>query len=156
MCYQFKMQTNFDNYEGLTELSIPLITHLIISWSPCACSMFFVLLHTKSLPLNVEMKMLFHKCRNSIWCQPTCQQARHISQSDRWLRQASIIDGWSITTIDTAIQFRKISKGKIFLDFKHWKEFLLELSATKKLELTYLISKLEMCGKPAINLTQRK
>ena len=118
--------------------------------------MFCVLLHTKSLPLNVKMKMLFHKCRNSIWCQPTCQQARHISQSDRWLRQASIIDGWSITTIDTAIQFRKISKGKIFLDFKHWKEFLLELSATKKLELTYLISKLEMCGKPAINLTQRK
>lgn len=114
------------------------------------------LLYIKTLPLNLKMKMFPNNCINSIWCQAACQQTRHISQSDRWLRQASIIDGWSITTIDTAIQFRKISKGKIFLDFNHWKEFLLELSATKKLELTYLISKLEMCGKPAINLTQRK
>ena len=80
----------------------------------------------------------------------------YISQSDRWLRQANIIDGWNITTIDTAIAFRKISKGKIFLDFKQWQDFILELGAAKKLQLTDLISKLEMCGKPSINLTQRK
>ena len=80
----------------------------------------------------------------------------HISQSDRWLRQADLVDGWTLSTIDTAIAFRKISRGKIFLDFKHWKDFLLELSAAKKLSLTDLISKLEMCGKPAMNLSQRK
>ena len=53
-------------------------------------------------------------------------------------------------------QFRKISRGRIWLDYKNWKDFLLELSAAKKLGLTDLISKLEMCGKPAINLTRRK
>ena len=51
---------------------------------------------------------------------------------------------------------RKISRGRIWLDYKHWKDFLLELSAAKKLGLTDLISKLEMCGKPAISLTRRK
>ena len=28
------------------------------------------------------------------------------SQSDRWLRQAELMDGWNISTIDTAIAFR--------------------------------------------------
>ena len=28
------------------------------------------------------------------------------SQSDRWLRQAELMDGWTISTIDTAIAFR--------------------------------------------------
>ena len=51
---------------------------------------------------------------------------------------------------------RKISRGRIWLDYKDWKDFLLELSAAKKLGLTDLISKLEMCGKPAISLTRRK
>ena len=38
-----------------------------------------------------------------------------LSQSDRWLRQAKVIDGWNLTTIDTAIAIRKISKGSIWL-----------------------------------------
>ena len=29
-----------------------------------------------------------------------------LSQSDKWLRQAKVIDGWNITTTDTAIAFR--------------------------------------------------
>ena len=29
-----------------------------------------------------------------------------LSQSDKWLRQAKVIDGWSVTTTDTAIAFR--------------------------------------------------
>ena len=41
-----------------------------------------------------------------------------LSQSDRWLRQARVIDGWNVTTIDAAIAFRKISKGTIWLEFK--------------------------------------
>ena len=44
-----------------------------------------------------------------------------LSQSDRWLRQAKVIDGWSVTTIDTAIAFRKISRGSIWLEFKLWR-----------------------------------
>ena len=78
------------------------------------------------------------------------------SQSDRWLRQANIIDGWNTTTIHTAIAFRKTSKGKIFLDFRSWQLFLSELSAARKLDLTDLISKLEMCGKPALNLSKKR
>ena len=30
-----------------------------------------------------------------------------LSQSDKWLRQAGVIDGWQVTTTDTAIAFRK-------------------------------------------------
>lgn len=33
-----------------------------------------------------------------------------LSQSDKWFKQAKVIDGKSITTTDTGIAFRKISK----------------------------------------------
>ena len=29
-----------------------------------------------------------------------------LTQSDKWLRQAGVLDTWTITTIDTAIAFR--------------------------------------------------
>jgi hypothetical protein len=29
-----------------------------------------------------------------------------LTQSDKWLRQAGVIDGWEVTTTDTAIFFR--------------------------------------------------
>ena len=38
-----------------------------------------------------------------------------LSQSDRWLMKAKVIDGWNLTTIDTAIAITKISKGSIWL-----------------------------------------
>ena len=40
-----------------------------------------------------------------------------LSQSDMWLKQAGIIDGWNITTTDTAIAFRKFSRGSTRLGF---------------------------------------
>ena len=51
-----------------------------------------------------------------------------LTQSDRWLRQAKVVDGWNVTTTDTAITFRKISKGSIRLSYSSWKKFLQELS----------------------------
>jgi hypothetical protein len=33
-----------------------------------------------------------------------------LSQSDKWFKQAKVIDGKKITTIDTGIAFKKISK----------------------------------------------
>ena len=33
-----------------------------------------------------------------------------LSQSDKWFKQAKVIDGKKITTTDTGIAFRKISK----------------------------------------------
>lgn len=33
-----------------------------------------------------------------------------LSQSDKWFKQAKVIDGKSMTTTDTGIAFRKVSK----------------------------------------------
>ena len=51
-----------------------------------------------------------------------------LTQSDKWLRQAKVIDGWNVTTTDTAIAFRKISRGSIWLSYASWRQFLQELS----------------------------
>ena len=51
-----------------------------------------------------------------------------LTQSDKWLRQAKVIDGWNVTTTDTAIAFRKISKGSVRLSFSSWRLFLQALS----------------------------
>jgi hypothetical protein len=69
-----------------------------------------------------------------------------LSQTDRWLRQAQVIDGWNVTTIDTAIAFRKISKGSIWLEYKLWRAFIEYLSKQKHLNISKVIDKLEKCG----------
>ena len=56
-----------------------------------------------------------------------------LSQSDKWLRQAKVIDGWNVTTTDTAIAFRKISRGSLDLSFSSWLQFLQELGRRKGL-----------------------
>ena len=33
-----------------------------------------------------------------------------LNQSDKWLKQSDVIDNWNVTTTDTAIAFRKISR----------------------------------------------
>ena len=58
-----------------------------------------------------------------------------LTQSDKWLRQAKVIDGWNVTTTDTAIAFRKISRGSIWLSFSHFREFLEELISRKGLNI---------------------
>ena len=41
---------------------------------------------------------------------------QHISlaQTEKWLRQAEVIDNWNITSTDTAIAYRKISRLEYF------------------------------------------
>ena len=51
-----------------------------------------------------------------------------LTQSDKWLRQAKVIDGWNVTTTNTAIAFRKIGKGSVRLSFSSWRLFLQALS----------------------------
>ena len=60
----------------------------------------------------------------------TCSDGSQITltQSDKWLRQAKVVDGWNVTTTDTAIAFRKISRGSIWLAYNPWRQFLEELS----------------------------
>jgi hypothetical protein len=58
-----------------------------------------------------------------------------LTQSDKWLRQAKVIEGWNVTTTDTAIAFRKISRGAIWLDYNQWREFLQELAGRKGIDM---------------------
>ena len=51
-----------------------------------------------------------------------------MTQSDKWLKQAKVIDGWNVTTTDTAIAFRKISRGSIRLTYTSWRQFVQEIS----------------------------
>ena len=66
-----------------------------------------------------------------------------LSQSDKWLRQAKVIDGWNVTTTDTAIAFRKISRGSTRLSYPGWLVFLRELAETKRLPLPQVWARLE-------------
>ena len=61
-----------------------------------------------------------------------------------------MIDGWTVTTTDTAIVFRKFSRGAVWLEWSVWREFLAELAAKKGLPLRELEDKLEMSGRPAV------
>ena len=74
-----------------------------------------------------------------------------MTQSDKWLRQAKVIDGWNVTTTDTAIAFRKISRGSIWLGYNPWRQFLEELATRKGLDMKEVVDRLEMCGKPGLN-----
>ena len=74
-----------------------------------------------------------------------------LTQSDKWLRQAKVIDGWNVTTTDTAIAFRKISRGSIWLSYNPWRQFLEELATRKGLDMKEVVDRLEMCGKPGLN-----
>ena len=80
-----------------------------------------------------------------------------LSQSDKWLRQAKVIDGWNVTTTDTAIAFRKISRGSTRLSYPGWLVFLRELAETKRLPLPQVWARLEQVKppwlRPALNST---
>ena len=78
-----------------------------------------------------------------------------LTQSDKWLRQAGVFDAWNITTIDTALAFRKISRGCIYLEFPAWRDFLEEFVMRTRQDLDRVLEKLEGCGSPSNNHTTR-
>jgi hypothetical protein len=78
-----------------------------------------------------------------------------LSQSDKWLRQAKVIDSWNVTTTDTAIAFRKISRGSIWLDYLAWREFLEEFTSRARLDFQDVVDRLEMCGIPSLTESTR-
>jgi len=71
-----------------------------------------------------------------------------LSQSDKWFKQAKVIDGKTITTTDTGIAFRKISKNSPKLSFSDWNKYLDEIAKSKKVDSNALKGKLVECGKP--------
>merc|ERR1719225_2042490 len=57
-------------------------------------------------------------------------------------------DGKTITTTDTGIAFRKISKNSPKLSFTDWNKYLDEIANNKKVDANALKGKLVECGKP--------
>ncbi|KAG6455384.1 tubulin polymerization-promoting protein homolog [Manduca sexta] len=71
-----------------------------------------------------------------------------LSQSDKWMKQAKVIDGKKITTTDTAIHFKKLKSVKVGID--DYQKFLDDLAKSKKVELDDIKRKLTSCGQPGI------
>uniref|UniRef100_A0A1Q3FPS1 Tubulin polymerization-promoting protein homolog n=1 Tax=Culex tarsalis TaxID=7177 RepID=A0A1Q3FPS1_CULTA len=71
-----------------------------------------------------------------------------LSQSDKWMKQAKVIDK-KITTTDTGIHFKKLKSMK--LSFEDYNKFLEDLAKTKKVELDEIKRKLANCGAPGIH-----
>lgn len=69
-----------------------------------------------------------------------------LSQSDKWMKQAKVIDGKKITTTDSGIYFKKLKSLKVgVVDYQ---KFLQDLAASKKLEVEDVKKKLSTCGPP--------
>lgn len=71
-----------------------------------------------------------------------------LSQSDKWMKQAKVIDK-KITTTDTGIHFKKLKSMK--LSFEDYNKFLEDLAKTRKVELDEIKSKMANCGAPGIH-----
>ncbi|XP_053687420.1 tubulin polymerization-promoting protein homolog isoform X2 [Sabethes cyaneus] len=71
-----------------------------------------------------------------------------LSQSDKWMKQAKVIDK-KITTTDTGIHFKKLKSMK--LTFEDYNKFLEDLAKTKKVELEEIKSKMANCGAPGVH-----
>ncbi|XP_011644248.1 TPPP family protein CG45057 isoform X2 [Pogonomyrmex barbatus] len=71
-----------------------------------------------------------------------------LSQSDKWMKQAKVIDGKKITTTDTGIYFKKHKSTK--LGIEQYKIFLEELTKSKKVELAEIKKKMSNCGPPGV------
>jgi len=71
-----------------------------------------------------------------------------LSQSDKWMKQASIFSGKKITTTDTGIYFKKLKQQK--LGFDDYNKFLEDLTKNKKVDLEEMKSKMTNCGSPGL------
>lgn len=71
-----------------------------------------------------------------------------LSQSDKWMKQAGVIDK-KITTTDTGIHFKKLKAVKV--SSVDYQKFLEDLTKTKGVELSDIKGKLAGCGAPGSN-----
>lgn len=72
-----------------------------------------------------------------------------LSNSDKWMKQAKIIDGKKITTTDTGIYFKKLKSQKVTVT--QYKTFLEDLAKAKKIEVQDVVKKLSSCGTPSLH-----
>ncbi|XP_055928101.1 uncharacterized protein LOC129959309 [Argiope bruennichi] len=71
-----------------------------------------------------------------------------LTNSDRWLRQAKIIDNRRISTTDTGIYFKQVAKFKKSLNFSSYQTFLELLAKKKNLNLSEMKYKMVTAGPP--------
>ncbi|RZC42289.1 p25-alpha domain containing protein [Asbolus verrucosus] len=69
-----------------------------------------------------------------------------LSNSDKWMKQAKVIDGKKVTTTDTGIYFKKLKSQKI--NITNYKIFLNDLAKNKKLDVEEIKTKMGNCGQP--------
>ncbi|KAG8226347.1 hypothetical protein J437_LFUL014590 [Ladona fulva] len=69
-----------------------------------------------------------------------------LTQLDKWMKQAKVIDGKMITMTDTGICFNKFKLRTI--NFSTFEKFIEELASSKKMEAESLREKLINCGAP--------
>lgn len=74
-----------------------------------------------------------------------------LSNSDKWMKQAKVIDGKKITTTDTGIYFKKLKSQKVGIE--DYKKFLEDLAKNKKIEVEEIKNKLASCGQPGTHLS---
>ena len=75
---------------------------------------------------------------------------RHItlSQSDKWMKQAGVVDGRTLTTTDTGILFRKMSPNHVWMTFGEWHAFVQRLADDKDVDEDAFREALVLCGPP--------
>merc|ERR1712198_321964 len=78
-----------------------------------------------------------------------------LSQSDKWFKQAGLFKSRGISTTDTAIVYKKISKGVPRLSFPAWCKYLNEISNSKKMDVNMIKHKLINCGVPGVTDTTK-
>ncbi|XP_032776719.1 tubulin polymerization-promoting protein homolog [Daphnia magna] len=78
-------------------------------------------------------------------------KAISLSQSDKWMKQAKVIDGKKITATDTGIYFKKYKSLKLGLT--DYQKFLEDLAKAKKVELAEIRDKMIQCGIPGTSGT---
>ncbi|KAF6202672.1 hypothetical protein GE061_003072 [Apolygus lucorum] len=77
-----------------------------------------------------------------------------LSQSDKWMKQAKVIDGKTITTTDTGIAFKKFKSMR--LGIADYNKFIDELAATKKLNSDNIRKSMTECGAPGTHSNASK
>lgn len=77
-----------------------------------------------------------------------------LTQCDKWLQAAGILNGTDITTTDTGLCFFKFRKRAI--DYDEFLQFLQDLAYTKKLDYEEVQRKLLTCSDPSSQDLQKE
>lgn len=70
-----------------------------------------------------------------------------LTQCDKWMKEANIIDGKKLSTNDTCIAFAKF-KSKI-LKYPEFLKYIDQLATDKKLDAEVIKNKMARCGAPS-------